>query len=389
MSRANRLSKKLVEHGAIVVSGMAEGIDMAAHKAAIRANGRTIAVLGTPLDKFYPKSNAELQREVMEHHAALSQFPVGYPTTPRNFPMRNALMALDRERLGDRRGRRNQRRLVAGLGNAPARPAAVHHGFGVFRSPPALAARNAQYMGRNDYPTKTSTPSSMCCRRDGSAPMPLLSEIAFGSYLVYSPSGKSAKSVSAKNVCYAVKQDLTLQVGKPPQPRKAILFLAEHLKLRLADSPLAELFRHRPLLVPAPRSSPLKPDSLSPTRLICRNLVQQGLGSEMAELLRRTQAVPKAAFQKPADRPTISQHYDSLEVTEALAAADHILVVDDVVTSGGMLLACVSRLQETFPHATVAAFALIRTMSGEEIEQVVMPCTGTIRLLGDRGRRTP
>ena len=94
VNRATRVSRLLVQHGAIVVSGMAEGIDAAAHTAAIKANGRTIAVLGTPLDKSYPKSNAELQREVMEKHAAISQFPVGYPTTPRNFPMRNALMAL-------------------------------------------------------------------------------------------------------------------------------------------------------------------------------------------------------------------------------------------------------------------------------------------------------
>lgn len=94
LSRATRLAKMLAQHGAIVVSGMAEGIDAAAHRGAINSNGRTIAVLGTPLDKSYPKSNAELQKEVIEHHAAISQFPMGYPVTPRNFPMRNALMAL-------------------------------------------------------------------------------------------------------------------------------------------------------------------------------------------------------------------------------------------------------------------------------------------------------
>lgn len=79
---------------AVVVSGLAEGIDTAAHRAAIDAGGKTIAVLGTPLDKSYPRSNAELQRTLMEEHAVLSQFPVGYPTQPKNFPMRNATMAL-------------------------------------------------------------------------------------------------------------------------------------------------------------------------------------------------------------------------------------------------------------------------------------------------------
>jgi hypothetical protein len=229
----------------------------------------------------------------------------------------------------------------------------------------------------------------MCCRWDESALMPLLSEIRFSSFLIYSPSGKSAKSISAKNVCYAVKQDLTLNAGNPPQPVKAIPFLAQHLRRKIEGSPLAEVFQRRPVLVPAPRSSPLKPDSLSPTRLICQNLVAQGLGAEVRELLRRTEAVPKAAFQKPADRPTVSRHYASLEVTEALAAPDSIVVVDDVITSGGMLLACVSRLRESFPQAEISAFALIRTMSGEEIEQIVTPCVGTIRLNGDRGRRSP
>ena len=219
--------------------------------------------------------------------------------------------------------------------------------------------------------------------------MSLLSEISFSSYLVYSPSGKSAKSISAKNICYAVKLDQTLRAGNPPQSVKAIPFLAKHLHHRIETTPLAEVFRNRPVLVPAPRSSPLKPDSLSPTRLICQQLVNVGLGSEVIELLRRAQAVPKAAFQKPADRPTVSQHYASLEVTEGLATIPAILVVDDVVTSGGMLLACVSRLRDSFPHAEIAAFALIRTMSGEEIEQVIAPCVGVVGLNGDRGRRTP
>ena len=94
LKRAEKIAKLLAQRGAIVVSGLAEGIDAAAHRAALAAGGRTIGVIGTPLDKSYPKSNAELQRTLMEEHAVLSQFPVGYPTQPKNFPMRNATMAL-------------------------------------------------------------------------------------------------------------------------------------------------------------------------------------------------------------------------------------------------------------------------------------------------------
>ncbi len=87
---ARTLSKKSV----VIVSGLAAGIDTAAHKAAIEAKGRTIAVLGTSLNGVYPKENSQLQKEIMTNHLAISQFPTGYPTRPENFVMRNRTMAL-------------------------------------------------------------------------------------------------------------------------------------------------------------------------------------------------------------------------------------------------------------------------------------------------------
>jgi DNA processing protein len=78
----------------VVVSGLARGIDTAAHRSAIESGGRTIAVLGTPLDQTYPRENAELQRLIMEEHLAVSQFPSGHPAGRTNFPRRNRTMAL-------------------------------------------------------------------------------------------------------------------------------------------------------------------------------------------------------------------------------------------------------------------------------------------------------
>ena len=92
--RAARLARFLASRGIIVVSGLAEGIDTAAHKAAMDAGGDTIAVLGTPLDRCYPASNADLQRQIMREHLAISQFPVGHPVERKNFPLRNRTMAL-------------------------------------------------------------------------------------------------------------------------------------------------------------------------------------------------------------------------------------------------------------------------------------------------------
>lgn len=92
--RAARLARILAEHGVIVVSGLAKGIDTAAHRAAMDAGGATIAVIGTPLNKVYPRENADLQREIAAKHLVVSEFAAGTPTFPSSFPKRNRTMAL-------------------------------------------------------------------------------------------------------------------------------------------------------------------------------------------------------------------------------------------------------------------------------------------------------
>ena len=94
LRRATRLSRELATHGVVVVSGLAKGIDTAAHGAAIKAGGRTIAVLGNPLDQCYPRANSDLQRLIAEEHLLVSQFPSGHPSGRANFPRRNRTMAL-------------------------------------------------------------------------------------------------------------------------------------------------------------------------------------------------------------------------------------------------------------------------------------------------------
>jgi DNA processing protein len=94
VKRAAKLARLLVQQDALVVSGLAEGIDAAAHNATIDAGGRTAAVIGTPLSETYPAKHRTLQRHLMRDHLVLSQFPEGYPTTRKNFPLRNRTMAL-------------------------------------------------------------------------------------------------------------------------------------------------------------------------------------------------------------------------------------------------------------------------------------------------------
>ena len=94
IENTQKIAKTLIENQVIIVSGLAEGIDTAAHETAIRMNGKTIAVLGTPLNKTFPAKNFKLQQEIMKNHLAISQFPVGYPTRGKEFVIRNRTMAL-------------------------------------------------------------------------------------------------------------------------------------------------------------------------------------------------------------------------------------------------------------------------------------------------------
>lgn len=94
LARTQKLARLLVKRGVIVVSGLAEGVDTAAHRAAIDGGGRTIAVLGTPLDQCFPAKNRALQQEIMRDHLAVSQFPSGTKVGRHTFPIRNKTMAL-------------------------------------------------------------------------------------------------------------------------------------------------------------------------------------------------------------------------------------------------------------------------------------------------------
>jgi DNA processing protein len=90
---ARQIAGHLVASGFTVVSGLAAGIDTAAHCAALEANGRTVAVIGTGLGRSYPPQNAALQRTITERGAVVSQFWPAAPPTRHSFPLRNATMS--------------------------------------------------------------------------------------------------------------------------------------------------------------------------------------------------------------------------------------------------------------------------------------------------------
>lgn len=90
---AEKLAYQLAQSGFVVVSGLARGIDTAAHRGALKGGGRTLAVLGGALDCLYPPENADLAREIAQHGAVLSEFPLGRKPDKTTFPMRNRIVS--------------------------------------------------------------------------------------------------------------------------------------------------------------------------------------------------------------------------------------------------------------------------------------------------------
>ena len=90
---AERLAADLAARGVTVVSGLARGIDSAAHRGALRVGGRTIAVLGSGVDVIYPPENRRLASEIASHGAVVSQFEPGTRPLAGHFPARNRVIA--------------------------------------------------------------------------------------------------------------------------------------------------------------------------------------------------------------------------------------------------------------------------------------------------------
>ena len=90
---AQDFAYSLCNHGLCIVSGMALGIDGAAHLGALKANGATIAVVGTGLDIVYPAKHRDLAHKIAERGLIISEFPLGTPSKAQNFPRRNRLIS--------------------------------------------------------------------------------------------------------------------------------------------------------------------------------------------------------------------------------------------------------------------------------------------------------
>lgn len=220
---------------------------------------------------------------------------------------------------------------------------------------------------------------------------PLPSKLPFYAYAQYSPRGTSTASVASRDFTYKVKQDGFIAMAHGTE--RAIDFIAQRIKDRLAEYPfLNDCFGPDVVLIPIPRSSPLKDqNALWPTKRIAEALVAQGLGSQVVPCLVRTQPVQKSSQAAPGQRPSPQDHFDSVALVPQLPIVrpQRITLIDDVITRGSTFLGVYPHIERAFPQATIACFALIRTMSGVEIDSPRAPVQGEIRMAYGRPHRDP
>jgi DNA processing protein len=94
LGMSERLACDLAGAGVIIISGLARGVDTAAHRGAVNARGKTVAVFGTGVDEIYPRENKKLAEQILANGGALiSEFPVGTFPAPQNFPIRNRIIS--------------------------------------------------------------------------------------------------------------------------------------------------------------------------------------------------------------------------------------------------------------------------------------------------------
>lgn len=212
-------------------------------------------------------------------------------------------------------------------------------------------------------------------------------ELPFAALLTYSPRGESVASRASQGVVLDLKADRVIATTRGTMA--ASKYLALRLAEELPQSPFPRWFEGA-VLVPMPRSAPLKKGALWPAFQIASEMYQQGLGQSVVPCLERVVAVPKSAFSPSNERPGPLRHYESLATSGAPPlGTSRVVLVDDVVTRGASFAGAAMRILASHGQFEVAAFAAVRTMSAQEVEAILAPCVGVIRREADRVVRRP
>ena len=209
-----------------------------------------------------------------------------------------------------------------------------------------------------------------------------ISQIDFGSFLTYSPYGGTDIEKRSRTARTNLKRDEHINI-RSKQPLMSD-YLADLIKKKLDTLPFASFFNENSVLIPAPSSSLLQPNSLWVPERLANALVKAGLGKDVKSCLQRAEVVVKSSKVSSENRPKVIDHYNSMVVQKILDEPKEILVIDDIVTRGSTLLGAVNRLVDAFPNARIRGFAFMRTITNSnEFEKIVRPCTGKIILRED------
>ena len=205
-----------------------------------------------------------------------------------------------------------------------------------------------------------------------------LTRLEFASYLAYTPKGGGPEGESSRDLMRALKSGRLH--GSPPatvstQVAEAFRILAQ------SRAEFAPFIRPGSVFVPVPSSSLRVEGALWIPDELAKALSRRTEGSRVAQLLNRTQAIPKAATSIPTERPTTLRHYQTLAVQRELSDIEAITLVDDVITSGAALLGSANRILEAYPNCRINGFASLRTISrAEDLRNREEPVVGQIAL---------
>lgn len=216
--------------------------------------------------------------------------------------------------------------------------------------------------------------------------VPLPSKIRYAAFLQYSPRGQSDISTESRRITRAVKAD-SFRNGV-----RIIPFAAKRIAEVIDDyEAMKNCFGPDVTLIPVPRSAPLVKGGLWPSLRLAEEIQRLGLAEKVDPCLERTASIRKSATSKPGERPRPVDHYLSLRVDHepVLTSGGKVCLIDDVVTRGATLLASHARVQEAFPSADVISFALVRTISEGDVNEILCPVAGTIELHQERTHREP
>jgi len=200
------------------------------------------------------------------------------------------------------------------------------------------------------------------------------------SWLIYAPRSTSEQARRVRTLVLKIKTDSIDPGSRTPVVQAVVRRSVARL------GPAARLaFGGHPMLVPVPRSSLTKPNTIWPARRVCEELVREGLGDDVLPLLIRQTAIPKSAGS--TDRPPLAVHVRSLAVQKRLVPPSRLVLVDDVITSGTTMMACAIRLARAFPGVPVSGFALARVQSQGDPVRVLESAQERIVISGTRCSR--